>query len=540
MDKLQNQVRRARRRLNVQCFFRFLPWCLFVALALAAVLITVEKYVPMGVGAWGWAGGFLALGVAVALVLTVVKRRSALDAAMEIDHRFGLKERVSSSLALSNEELDTDIGQALVADAMRRVERIHVSEHFRLQPNRWLLLPLAPAVVALLVGLFLNPVLNTSTAQAKTQATQEKKRVQNSSEQLRKKLQQRRKDARKEGLKEAERLFARLERGTESLMKKSEADRKQALVNLNDLAKDIAKRQSAVEGAKKMQEQLNQMHNLSRGPADRLAQAMKNGDFNQATREIDRLKDQLAQGDLDPEAKEKMISQLNEMREKLQQMVDAQRQATEELKKQIKQAQKDGNAQKAAELQKQLDRLMQQGAQSEMMSALAKKLGDCAQCMQQGETGKAAETLEGMKAELSALAQQLDELEMLDAALDEIAQAKDSMNCKFCNGMGCAACRGQGMGMGDGLGEGQGIGYRPEQKNNTATRDSKVRGKAGKGSAVVTGFVEGPSVKGEVLQHISDEIGDADSGETDPLDGQRLPRGYREHAKEYFDAYRGE
>ena len=52
--------------------------------------------------------------------------------------RFGLKERVSSTLALSPEERESAAGQALVADAVRRVEQIEVSERFGVTFSRWI------------------------------------------------------------------------------------------------------------------------------------------------------------------------------------------------------------------------------------------------------------------------------------------------------------------------------------------------------------------------------------------------------------------
>ena len=56
-------------------------------------------------------------------------RRSAI----ELDRRFGLKERVSSVLSLQSDELETEAGQALLTDAVRRVEDAVIEE------RKWLL-----------------------------------------------------------------------------------------------------------------------------------------------------------------------------------------------------------------------------------------------------------------------------------------------------------------------------------------------------------------------------------------------------------------
>src|SRR5947209_5904664 len=148
MDVLVKQVRRAQRRLILQQFLGLGVWCWFVALLLATLAIGVGKIWPLNVegSMWaaGWIGGSILAGTLAALIGTFWRRSSRLDSALEIDRRFGLKERVSSSLALRREELESAAGRALVLDAVGRVSRINVTERFRLHLGRKALLPLAP------------------------------------------------------------------------------------------------------------------------------------------------------------------------------------------------------------------------------------------------------------------------------------------------------------------------------------------------------------------------------------------------------------
>ncbi len=141
--------------------------------------------------------------------------------------------------------------------------------------------------------------------------------------------------------------------------------------------------------------------------------------------------------------------------------------------------------------------------------------------------------------------QSSEEMAMLDQVLDEMAEAKSSMDCKNCKGQGCAQCQGQGQGQakkqgqpGNGLGRGRGQGDRPEHENQTSFYDSNVRQNVGKGGAVVTDKVDGPNRKGEVREEIKTSFESSKHEAADPLTGQRLPREYREHAKTYFDAIR--
>jgi hypothetical protein len=146
--------------------------------------------------------------------------------------------------------------------------------------------------------------------------------------------------------------------------------------------------------------------------------------------------------------------------------------------------------------------------------------------MQEGKSGEAAAQLGDLQADLNQLQQQLDEMEMLDAAMDEISQCK--------GGMG----RMRSERPGDGLGEGHGFGDRPEDRTDAKFHDSTVKQKTGRGAAIVSGFVEGPNVKGQVQQEIQEQFETAKSDNADPLTGQRLPRDYRDHTRKYFDAFR--
>ena len=52
-----------------------------------------------------------------------------------------------------------------------------------------------------------------------------------------------------------------------------------------------------------------------------------------------------------------------------------------------------------------------------------------------------------MAQQLAQMQQEMDEMEMLDAAMDQLDMAKDAMACENCVGEGCEACQGNSMGM---------------------------------------------------------------------------------------------
>ena len=541
MDVLKQQVRRARRRLALQRFLAVLSWNWFAWLMLAAVVVAVNKFQPLGLQEWAWPVAALVGGILTAIAWCFVTRRGELEAALEIDRRFGLKERVSSTYALAPDQLESPAGRALVEDAMKRVERLHVGEQFRVRLSRWSWLPLVPGMAVFLIVLFLQPPTSQTTAGGSTTNKAEKKQVKASLDPLKKKSLEHRKEARDKNLPAAEEIFAKLEQGTKDLSKAEGADKKQALLELNDLAKDVEKRRSQIDAGEKLQEQFKQLKDLEKGPADKLADALKNGDFQVATKELKQLRDKLENGKLDKEAQASLQKQLKQMEDKLNKMVEAHKKAQQNLKKQIEELKKNGQHEQAKELEEKLAQMQQQKSQMQLAKQMADQLGQCTKCMQKGDKAGAASAMSKLQEQLADLQQKADEMAMLDEAMSELEMAKDSINCKECNGQGCQACMGgQGMSRrpGMGMGRGRGNGARPEEKTDARFYDTKVKQQIGKGGAVVVDFVNGPNMKGQVQQEIKTQFESVKSEETDPLTGQQLPRAYREHTQKYFDTLR--
>ena len=134
---------------------------------------------------------------------------------------------------------------------------------------------------------------------------------------------------------------------------------------------------------------------------------------------------------------------------------------------------------------------------------------------------------------------------MLDDAMQELADAKDRMNCSKCDGEGCEACNGSMGGMGSmagkipgqGMGEGQGFGDRPEAETDKQFYDSRVKAQMRKGRAVTTGFASGKNIAGEALADIKEALQADANDASDPLTDVRLPKEHRDHAREYFDSF---
>ncbi len=201
MDEIQKSVDAARRRLVLRQWAGRLAICLTAAFSVALVAILAPKLFPLsGLPAnWAtlWLGGALGGGLIGASLWTALRPKSRLDAAVEIDRRYELRERIASSLTLSEEDLTTQAGAALARDAQRAITKVEVAERFGLGLDRGVWRPIAPAVVALLVA----TLVANRTAQATPEAPPTEQvavaEAKKAAEEARKQLEKRRKEAEK-------------------------------------------------------------------------------------------------------------------------------------------------------------------------------------------------------------------------------------------------------------------------------------------------------------------------------------------------------
>lgn len=543
MTLIEKTVAAARWRLLVRQWAGRLAKCLTAGFCLAFVAILVPKLFAIPeLPAWwnaAWLGGAGVVGLIVATGWTILRPRSELDAAVEIDKRFDLRERIASSLSLDEATLETEAGRALANDAERAAERVEVSEHFRLGLDRGVWRPLVPAALALLLAALVGnreaEALAEKSPAEQITAKQKKEAV----EAARKKLAKKREQAAKDGLKDASALLKKVEEGTGELAKKTPKDATKAAVKLNDLTKQLAERKQKLGGGERLRNQLNRMKDLGRGPAEKAADAMKKGDWKKAMNEINRLKEQMASGKVSAEQKKQLAAQLGKMSEKLGQAAKQQAAQQKELERQLAEAQRKGDMKQANKLQQKLDQMALQAPQMQKLQQMAQQMQQAKQAMDKGNAQQAQQAMEQMAQQMQQMAKEAQEMEMLDAAMTDIKMAKQGMGMG--DGMAQQGMPGQGPGQGKmpgpGMGgEGQGAGARPGEENDVAYRDTKVKQNIGKGASTFGGLVKGPSIKGEVVESIKTQLSAETVQPADPLTSERLPRSRREHAKEYFQS----
>jgi hypothetical protein len=546
MDQILEQVSRARRRLWLELFLNRLTTSWFVGLSVALVALAIPKLVAISGLPANWSLWCITIGLGAgtiaALVWTLVDNKSTLDAAVELDSRFGLRERVASSLSLTPTDAATPAGQALLLDASRAIAKVEVGSRFGVELPRKRWLPLATTALAFAM---LTMIDNRQAQSSVDPHAAEHAKVarENVSKKLGEKLVEKKKQAVEKGLKEAAGLFEQLEKETEKLLKNAEADQKKSLVKLNDLARQLEKRRSEIGSKEEIRKQLANLDKMNQGPAEKMAQAMKNGDWQKALEHLQKVKEDLKTGMLSEEQKKALEEQLKNLAEKLKEASEARDKSMDDLKKQIQQQQQQGDLARAGELQQKLDQMQAQQAQMSKMNQLAQQMSQAQQAMQQGDMSKASEAMDQMTEQMQALEQDMKEGEMLDAAMAEMQMAKEAMACQECSGEGCEACQGSSASMsqkqsdkpGSGIGKGTSWGNKGENDVDAKFRDSRVKQQTGAGPSIVAGEADGPNLRGQVATAIQTEMDTSGNTPADPQVIEQLPKSRREHAEEYFE-----
>lgn len=545
MDTVRKQAGLAKRRLTSERFFRYLPWNLLAILGVSLIGLALPIFVVLSIEKSIWFLSWIIAALVVALIVNVVMtysgRASLIGAAAEIDRRFALKERLSSALILSPEDRETELGQALAADAEKRASTIDVRDKFHWGFHNKLLLPLLPALIAF--GLWFVPVRESDPSVSKLGGAKVNQ-IANSTKPLIEQLKKKREEAEKLGLNEAADMFKKLEGELAKLQKDTKLDTKQTLAKLNDIKQQIDKRREELGSSEALKKNLQALEKLEQGPADELAQALKQGDFEKAENEVKDLLEKMKSKDgLSEKEKEKLEKQMEQLQKALSEAAQAHEQAKQNLEQQMKQAEAAGDLQKAAQLERKLASLQAQDSQMQQLQEMSDSLSQFQDSMSKGDQKAAQDSLQKMAEQLQKMNQESGQLQDLDQLMDSLSQSKSQMACDKCNGMGCSKCMSGRMGKmgeipGRGLGEGRGEGDRPESETDVDFFESRVRDKMKEGETVYGGKVGGENRKGNTRAEVQAAVLTSLTEEPEPIDNQPLPKSQREHSREYFNALR--
>ncbi|KLU02509.1 hypothetical protein RISK_005575 [Rhodopirellula islandica] len=554
---VESKVRAARRRMMFGQFGRTFAVTWFVGLIVATIAVAAMAITPLPLDrlgldasevtvqtwAMGWTAAVTVISILVSAIVMWVSAPSVMRVAAEVDSRYGLKERLSSALSSSAAtDANSAAGNALRQDAARRASKLDVAQKFSLSPQRVSWLPLAILPILAVMVFAIQPATESTSELNNAVNASEVRQVKVAAAELKKRLAQQKREADAKGLLEARELFEKMESQLDKITDSKTLNRKDALLELNDIKEQIQARKDRLGSPEEIRKTLAQMKGLEGGPAEKVLSQIQKGDFGKAAEEIKKLANQVKDGKLTEQQKEKLNDQIKKMAEQMKQAAKDHEQKKQQLQEKIQQAKREGRNEDAAKLQQKLNEAESADSQMQQMQQMADAMQQAADAMQQGDDAAAAQAMEEMSGQLGEMQQAMSELEDLESALGDLSQSKNQMNCKQCNGDGCQACQGDGFGEGDqpgmGMGRGKGEGDRPEEETDINTYDTQVRGKVKRGRAIIAGFADGPNRKGVTREDIQSAIESNLSEESDPLEDQVLPRDEREQTREYFDRLR--
>lgn len=548
-----------------------------VAAAGWGLLILVERSFVFGLPIWTSLWIACGAGGLVALIGTILSRVGALQAAVAIDRAAGLKERVSTALALHG--ASDPFAHAAVHDAEKAAANLHVPQHIPLRAPR--LLPWTAATVCSTILLyFLMPQLNLLAGERKAEVELRKEQAQQAQAVKKQVTEQL---ARVKKLAEENPKLAEATQGLEALKLPENATRtpedlrREAMKQLTNVQEQLQKQQSSekFDALKELKRQLAKLETTQgKEPESELSKALASGDMSAAKKALNEMQKKLEEAarSSDPASKQ----QLAEMQQKLARLAEqlpkeldtrqlekelqnkgglSEEQAKklmeklaqmnpDELKKEIqKQLEKSGMTQQQIE---QLARKIEQQKQAcQQCQGLAQALQKAAQCLKQGDGQQGGQGSMGeAQAALSEAGDQISDLEMaeqemnaLEAAMREIQDAKDGVCQGNCQGRGDKPSdmiggqgRGEGLGYGHKVGKQKAAGqYRPEKE--------KVRLQSGEIIGQV--LIDGPQMKGEAAAEAREVVATAIRDAEGAIDRQSVPRQYEIVLKTYFDRLAG-
>lgn len=555
--RLRRCFRQVRLRVELNRAFDYAIVALMVWTAIALVAVCLHRFVALPVAeanrlaAWGAGAVFILAGL-----VWWVRRPQTAQLALVVDERAGLKERISTSLALAS--APGGFAACVRRDAHEAVDRVKPAEHFPLRAPRrtpWGL----GGLVLLAIAFLAIPKVDLTGALAKQDDAKKNEAERRETEKKVEDVLEKVKATTNE-LKMAELnkdVLAEVKLPPDA---KPDEIRLAAIKKLSGLGQEL-KRQRAEGDFGRLDALRQQLRGLKMTGDDalkNLTSSMAKANFTGAREALKELQRQLSSPNLTDEQREKLAEQLEKLAEQLDRLAQERKQLEQDLQKMgldKKLAALDPESlRKALENMSQLtkeqrEKLLQMAKSQEgacqTCQGLSKGLAGAAAAMSRGGGQGELDKFDEQMALLEALQSDLDALQ---AAVNDVYAGLDELGegmCQACMGQGeCAMCgggkgpwqaglnwdRGNGMG-GPGRGQGQSA---DKQATNVNFNKTRVQGELTPGSVTASWFFEGDTVRGEAVQDRQDVALSAEKQANDAIRDNDIPRHYHGPIKKYF------
>lgn len=557
LTTLERFINRARRRLFGDRLLHAVGVGLSTGLGVGLAWFLAEPWLlapPPEWLRWTVLGTTAGIGLLGGVLWAVVGRPSREAAALELDRRFDLRERITTALGLAPTDRETPAGQAVLADASAKVEGIRVREKFPIRP-RWSLggVPALAAMIAAAV-FFYDPDTSSASNDGSADPTRKvatktkapgdlaKLPTQPFTKQVVPDQLDRKKSNELQKLEEE--LNAAMEKWKQN-EPKDEQQAREKVTELTGLEEKLKKfKEGEFQKLKQMEQQLTQLDRLNRekefedGPAKELNDALSKGNIKKAEEAVDELRKKAKDKKLDAKDLDRLDKQMKEMAQQLRNDKQ-QKEKADQLQKKIDQAKKEGKD--ADALERELDQMKAEMKQAgEQMEKLAQKMEKLKQLAEKGDLEQMTEELKELGDQLKGVEQEVQDLEDADDYLQKLREELKKA---------CSKCKGDKRD--DKLGEGDdaewspgtrpATGKRKEDKDaKTDTKDERLRGLFDKnGQKRYAGAVKGPAFTKKSTVELGQQIQQAAQEAPQAMDSQQVPKEAQAGVKEYFEKIGG-
>jgi hypothetical protein len=451
MNEIHRVLSRAARRLLVLDVFRLLALTLTIAIAGLMLLLIVQRVFAIDFSFprhWSRAFAAAALGALLAAIAwAILRRRHELAVARELDERAELRESLSTALTIESSE--DAWARVVVETARQRAITVDLRRAIPIEaPRLW---PVPPAMLlALAILWFSIPQMDVLGAlRTRTKAKEQTQEL------VQAKLDAKATDDKlKELMSKAKIDFAAEETKTSDAQADkpltAEEIRSAALKRLTSLQEklDELKQGDKAKELESIRQHMRQLKQPGPGPMDNLSKSLQKGDFQQAKEDLEKLKQELAAGDMSDEKKEQAKQQMEKLAEQLSKLAESRQSIEQALKEAgISKEQAQKLAQEAMKnpesLKKAIDQLpslnaqqkqgLMQMAKSQQQSnsqckGMSESMQQMAQGMsKQGMSQSGQQGMEGMSQQLSELEQMSQDMQSVQAAADEAQKQASKM-----------------------------------------------------------------------------------------------------------------
>lgn len=531
---VRQQVNRVRRRLLLQMIVESLLLTAGLGLLLTTIWFLVRPFAFTALGEsvrWTVPAIILVLSLLGGATLGWWRRPNLVASSLALDEKFDLKERVTTFLTLTPEQIDTPAGQALLHDVSEHLDKLEVGREFPLQLSWQKIAMPAGALALALLACVLDPVLGNLKFGSRALAEQTKNlnvvdttKLQDELDKIKKTIAQRNQEElpKSEELKELEQQIEKLvnqplEKSSEKIRERIDEFRK-----LEDRMKQrldaVREKAEKIDALKKHLKQLglDKTDPLKEGAAKDLEDALMKGDFDKARAALEKLAKDLKNDKLDPMQQKDLADQFKKLQDKLQKLADK-----ENLKDKLMKDFKDGKINEE-QLERELDALKN-------LQDLTDIIGDLEDGLQMGKGKEAGQKLGEMMKRFGEI--ELTEQEIRDILRDQ-AEVGDAMRALL------DALDDDDLGDGDGMNGGDRPGRRrPIDPNDPNSKISPERSRAevsGKGQQRITGYARGGNFNRVPAKEVGGAFRQAAQDGPEALDRQRIPDDAADIARDYF------